>query len=203
MNDLEKFDYDITIKTLEVKEIFFDFEGTVVDFQWQLVPAVEECLTALGKAGFAREWYGIHPSYAHIYNHTLHLARQGKGTGDLYSAMAVIDRIYDKYDADALSRWNLYPDTLNVLETLKKQRFRMGIISNIGEKSLRTAMDRLDLTSRLDLTISRNDVKHLKPHPEGLLKAAETLKVDPAQCIFVGDQEFRQYQNRHLIAQIK
>lgn len=187
MNDLEMSESDSALKTLKVKEIFFDFEGTVVDFQWQLMPAEEECLNALGKAGFNRELYGANPSYAHIYNHTLNLFRQREVNGDSDSAMAIIDKIYDKYDADALSRWNIYPDTLKVLEEMRKEGFRMGIISNIGQESLHSAMDRLGLSEQLEIIISRDDVEQLKPHPEGLLRAAKLLEVDPAQSIFIGD----------------
>lgn len=187
MNGLKKSDRDISQKTLGVREIFFDFEGTLVDFQWQLIPAVNECLSALTKAGFKKEWYGANPGYAHIYNHTFDLIRKGEVQDEAPPALAIISTIYDRYDADALSRWNLYPDTLDGLEMLGKQGFRMGIVSNIGTEALRTAMDRLNLSGRLEVTISRNDVKRIKPHPEGLIKAAETLKVDPAQIVFIGD----------------
>lgn len=187
MNGLMKSERDNSQKTLGVREIVFDFEGTLVDFQWRLIPAVHECLSALMKAGFKKEWYGANPSYAHIYNHTFDLIRKGEVQDGDPPALAVISTIYDQYDADALSRWSLYPDTLDGLEMLGKQGFRMGIVSNIGPEALQKAMDRLDLSGRLEVVISRNDVKHIKPHPEGLIKAAETLKVDPAQIVFIGD----------------
>jgi phosphoglycolate phosphatase len=187
MGDVEKRKTGMHAKSIAVREIFFDFEGTVVDFQWQLKPAVEECLAELEKAGFNRDWYGTNPSYAYLYNHTLSLARQGRGSGDPSSAIAVIDEVYDKYDADALTRWNLYPDTLMVIEKLREQGFLMGIISNIGSVSLSAAMDKLGLAGKVEVVISRSDVTELKPHPEGLIKAAEQLKVDPAQSIFIGD----------------
>ena len=187
MSGQKKSNWGDSKKSLRVREIFFDFEGTLVDFQWQLIPAVNECVSVLVNAGFKKEWYGSNPSYAHIYNHTFDLTRKEKGKGGEPPALAIIDTIYDQYDADALTRWNLYPQTLEVVETLGKQGFRMGIISNIGKVALRTAMDRLDLSSRIEMVISRNDVKRLKPHPEGLIKAAEALQVDPAQILFIGD----------------
>lgn len=187
MNGQKKSDWGVSKKNLRVREIFFDFEGTLVDFQWQLIPAVNECLSVLVNAGFKKEWYGSNPSYAHIFNHTFDLTQMEKGQGGNPSAVAMIGTIYDKYDADALTRWNLYPHTLDIVETLRKQGFQMGIISNVGKATLRTAMDRLDLSGRIKVVISRNEVKRLKPHPEGLIKAAETLQVDPAQILFVGD----------------
>ena len=172
---------------LNVKAVFFDFEGTLVDFQWQLKPAVEECLQALSAIGFKREWYGSDPSYAYLYNHTRKLSLESKGKDGLAADMAVIDRIYDKYDADALTRWNLYPDTLETLTTLNRLGFQLGLISNIGRSALDAAMQRLDLSGRISVVISRNEVNELKPGPEGLLRAATVCAVEPKHCIFIGD----------------
>jgi phosphoglycolate phosphatase len=176
-----------TGSTITVKEVFFDFEGTLVDFQWQLVPAVEESLAALEAIGFERRWYGPSPSYASIYNDTRRFSLEGRGQASPNRVAGLIDGIYDKYDADALTRWQRYPDTLDMLTALANQGFQMGLISNIGRNALLTAMQRLGLSQRLAVVISRNDVKHLKPHPEGLLQAAAQLRVDPAQVIFIGD----------------
>jgi len=172
-------------RVLRVREVFFDFEGTLVDFQWQLIPAVKDSLAALVKAGFKEEWYGDDPNYATIFNHTFDLIQKGKGDPSLITD--IVGNIYDRYDAEALSCWNRYPETIEVLETLRKMGFSLGIISNIGEKSLTAALEKLDLAGRVGVVVSRNEVKRLKPDPEGLINAAETLKVDPAQAIFVGD----------------
>jgi phosphoglycolate phosphatase len=172
---------------LNVKAVFFDFEGTLVDFQWQLKPAVEESLEALSGIGFKREWYGSDPSYAYLYNHTRKLSLESKGEAGLAADMAVIDRIYDKYDADALTRWNLYPDTLETLTALDRMGFQLGLISNIGRSALDAAIQRLDLSGRISVVISRDEVNELKPSPEGLLRAAAACTVEPGNCIFIGD----------------
>ena len=172
---------------LEVEAVLFDFEGTLVNFQWQLKPAVEECVAALEAIGFKREWYGPSPNYATIYNETLRFCRKGRAQADASRAMDMIDAIYDKYDADAGSRWALYPDTLDMLSELGGQGFQMGLVSNIGKKALHEAMDRLALSDRLIVIISRNDVEQLKPHAGGLIQAAAALAVRPAHTIFIGD----------------
>jgi len=177
----------ISDKISKVKEILFDFEGTLVDFQWQLEPAVAETLEALSNAGLERQWYGEKPGYANIYNHTLDLVDQGKGQGTSVSASALVDTIYDRYDADALTRWKLYPDTLKMLGTLRHQGFRMAVVSNVGKRSLKAAMEKLQLSHLIRVVISRDDVFKIKPHPEGLLAAAEALDVAPDEILFVGD----------------
>lgn len=177
----------ISAKLSKVKEVLFDFEGTLVDFQWQLEPAVAETLEALSRSGLQQQWYGEKPGYAHIYNHTLDLVDQGKGQGTSVSASALVDTIYDRYDTDALTRWNLYPDTLEMLGTLKNQGFRMAVVSNVGKRSLQAAMKKLQLSHLIQAVISRDDVFKIKPDPEGLLTAAKTLGVKPAEVLFVGD----------------
>jgi HAD superfamily hydrolase (TIGR01549 family) len=174
---------------MDVAEVFFDFEGTLVDFQWRLKPAVEECLTALESMGLQRQWYGPSPNYASIYNDTLRFSGQGDGRKTPHRVMHIVDTIYDKYDADAMTRWHLYPETMDMLAALDDNGFQMGLISNIGRKSLCSAMDRLNLSNRLAVVLSRDDVTRLKPDPDGLLKAASQLKVDPAHVIFIGDSK--------------
>ncbi len=187
MGDKDLYDDVSATRILTVRDIIFDFEGTLVDFQWQLVPAVEECLAALADAGFKRHWYGSNPTYASIYNQTLSLSQAGKGQADPHLDMAIIDAIYDMYDADALTRWHLYSDTLETLATLKGMGFKMGLVSNVGSKALRSALDRLDLANLLSVVISRNDVDRLKPSADGLLLAAAKLQADPADIILIGD----------------
>ncbi len=187
MPHLEESNITISEKISKVKEVLFDFEGTLVDFQWQLEPAVAETLEALQKAGLERQWYGEKPGYANIYNHTLDLVDQGKGQGTSVSASALVDTIYDRYDADALTRWKLYPDTLKMLGTLRHQGFMMAVVSNVGKRSLKAAMEKLQLSHLIQVVISRDDVFKIKPHPEGLLTAAKALGVKPVEVLFIGD----------------
>jgi HAD superfamily hydrolase (TIGR01509 family) len=172
---------------LSVKGIFFDFEGTLVDFQWQLIPAVNECLSALELIGFKREWYGPNPSYASIYNQTVNLSENMKKWTEIQRGITIINEIYDKFDADALTRWKPLPDTLEIITTLNKQGFELAIVSNIGGRALMHAIERFGLSSLVNIIISRNDVERLKPDPEGLLKASTQLQIDPQHIIFIGD----------------
>jgi len=174
-------------EVLEVEAVLFDFEGTLVNFQWQLQPAVEESLAVLEAVGLKREWYGPRPNYASIYNDTLRFCREGRGQAAGGRVMDIIDAIYDKYDDDAESRWSLYPDTLSMLSELGEHGLPMGLVSNIGKKALRKAMDRLALSDRLAVVISRNDVEQLKPDAGGLTQAAAALGVNPSHTIFIGD----------------
>jgi HAD superfamily hydrolase (TIGR01509 family) len=174
-------------KKQNVAEVLFDFEGTLVDFQWKPQQAIEETLEALESIGFHREHYGETPTYAIIFNSVQKRLEEEKGSGPAAAAAALVDKIYDRYDADALSRWNIYPDTIEALQELRKLGFKMGLVSNIGKTALDAAVDRLGLRGQLSVLISRSDVTRQKPHAQGLLKAAALLNVPPSRCILIGD----------------
>ncbi|MFH0730037.1 MAG: HAD family hydrolase [Pseudomonadota bacterium] len=167
--------------------IFFDFEGTLVNFQWKLEAAVDETLTALSLSGFPRDLYGDNPGYAQIYNHTLRLSSRETSPGEQSPQRKIMDAIYDRYDLDALTRWRLYPDTADVLSLLKQSNHKLGLISNIGNTALTAALEQLNIARFLDIVVSRNEMPFLKPHPEGLLTAAQTLGLSPDRILFVGD----------------
>lgn len=171
----------------KIKAVFFDFEGTLVDFQWQLDAAIEETLGALVCVGFKREDYGSSPGYAHIYNHTLQLAARSEAPVDGTTARRIMDLIFDRYDADALTRWRAYPNSKEVLSSLKENSFRLALISNVGKNALTEALRRFGLLPFLEVIVSRNEMERIKPNSEGLIATASRLNINPDQVLFVGD----------------
>jgi len=166
--------------------LLFDLEGTLTDFQWNLKGAAVEILDLLSKHGIDPDTFGEKPDYARLFNTTQKLIttwpqdRAKELTGRL-------NIIYNRYDADALSRWQLYPDTVSTLKKLFKNGYRMGVVSNCGRIAVDKALKKFNLTSDFDLIISRNEVALVKPHPEGLLTACRILDLPPEDILFVGD----------------
>jgi phosphoglycolate phosphatase len=166
--------------------ILFDHEGTLVDFQWRLEDAVKELLPILSKAGIDPALYGASPSYAVLFNTTRDITRawDPQKAGHLFRQMAAI---YDSYDRDALKRWTPYPDALPVLGKLSAAGYRLGVVSNIGSHAVDTLLERYNLTHYFEIILSRNDVSHLKPSPEGLKLALDKLCASAERTLFVGD----------------
>ena len=95
------------------KALIFDFEGTLVDFQWRLPEAEAEGAAALANLGMIPEGRG--GSYADLMNIACRYQENfGRSEG-----VTALSGIYDRYDADALTRWQVRN---GVLETLKEIR---------------------------------------------------------------------------------
>ena len=139
----------------------FDFEGTLVDFQWQLKPAEDELRRAFAGLGFDREAFA-NGNYATMWNAAADLlAREGR-MAELRQALCPI---YDRWDLDALSRWAPRPGAAELLCRLVAGGSRVGMVSNVG----------------------RDALTYMKPRPEGILRVLAEWRVAPGDVLFVGD----------------
>lgn len=165
-----------------IRLISFDFEGTLVDFQWKLAEAVGEALHTLGKAGApAGAMAGM--SYSAIYNLIRQKEHQWGFPAGYLSGL--LDQVYDKYDLDAASRWKPVHDIDSMLDKLGG--YKLALVSNVGKKALYEVLLKFRLRNRFGLIVSRNDVKMLKPWGEGLQKAMEWARADGENTIHIGD----------------
>ncbi|MFZ5651405.1 MAG: HAD family hydrolase [Bacillota bacterium] len=165
-----------------IRLISFDFEGTLVDFQWKLSEAVGEALHTLGKAGApANAMAGM--NYSAIYNLVRQKEHEWGFPGDYLTGL--LDEVYDKYDLDAASRWKPVHDIHSMLDNLGG--YKLALVSNVGKKALYEVLLKFGLRNRFGLIVSRNDVKMLKPCVEGLQKAMEWAGTDGENTIHIGD----------------
>jgi phosphoglycolate phosphatase-like HAD superfamily hydrolase len=163
--------------------VIFDFEGTLVDFQWQLEPAEAELRRAVAALGFDGGEFA-RGNYATMWNAAADLlARQGR-MAELRRSLCTI---YDRWDLDALTRWAPRPGAAALLRVLAAAGARTGMVSNVGRRALTDALSRFDFARWLSPVISRDDVTWMKPRAEGILRVLSDWQAAPADALFVGD----------------
>ncbi len=89
--------------------------------------------------------------------------------------------------------WRLYDDVLDVLDTLKKHRFKLAIISN-WDSRLPELCERLGITGFFDAVIVSALVGYEKPHPSIFRIALVETDTLPEEAIYIGDDPFLDYQ---------
>lgn len=167
-----------------IDTMLFDYEGTLVDFQWKLSEAVEETLKMLRDIGFAENRI-----QSRRYSTLMTEAMQGAVEIGLQPdhVREKIGFVYDRFDEDALTRWALRPHVKDFLQAIREKGIRTGLVSNVGGKSLAKALSKLGLEGFFDIALSRNDVLNLKPNPDGINIAVERLGTTKEKSIFMGD----------------
>ncbi len=170
--------------------VIFDFEGTLVDFQWQLraamekvYPLLEDCMSS---AGLDREVVAG-ADYCRLYNY---LQKNISDTALRTEIINQIALVYDDFDADAARRWCTYPGVSGLLSALKKAGWGLALDSNVGRLALDSMLEKFSLGDYFDLTVSRNDVSLLKPEVEGINTIRSYYRdkaADINQMFMVGD----------------
>ncbi|RHR08080.1 beta-phosphoglucomutase [Pseudoflavonifractor sp. AF19-9AC] len=80
---------------------------------------------------------------------------------------------------------DLSEETVRVLTTLRQRGYRLGLAS--ASKNAPLILEKTGLGKLLDGGADGNTVTHSKPHPEVFFKAAESLGLDPGDCMGVDD----------------
>jgi len=168
----------------DVEAILFDFEGTLVDLQWNLQGAVKETLEMLKTLRFPiQRLQGM--KYSTLMLEAVRMAQEiGQSAGRVREK---IGAIYDRFDDDALKRWTLREGSEDFLSALKTKGIKIGLVSNVGGKALDKAILKLDLHPFFNVVVSRNDVQSMKPSGEGLRLALSRLRVTSDEALYVGD----------------
>jgi HAD superfamily hydrolase (TIGR01549 family) len=170
-----------------IKTALFDFEGTLVSLEWKIADGEADLAKELRKMQFTENDLDFTKGYDIVLNRAITLAAAGKSGFSSEEIKERVGLIYDKYDLDALARWQLLPRARDTLTNLKNMGLKLGLITNVGRKALREAMSRFDLSHIFDFTISRNDVMLLKPSGQGILAALSSLGTAKNGAVFIGD----------------
>lgn len=161
----------------------FDFEGTLVDFQWRLEPAEGELRRAFARLGFEGAEF-TRGNYAGMWNAAADRLAHGERMAALRRALCPV---YDRWDLDALTRWAPRAGAAKLLSGLAAAGSRAGMVSNIGRRALGEALHRFGFARWLSPVVSRDEVTWMKPRAEGILRVLSEWQLAPARALFVGD----------------
>ena len=78
----------------------------------------------------------------------------------------------------------------HVLETLRAEGRRLGIVTAKRRATVELAFSFLPLERFFDVVVGSDDTERHKPDPEPLLYALEQLDAEPQQAAYVGDSPF-------------
>ncbi|MBI4588068.1 MAG: HAD hydrolase-like protein [Candidatus Rokubacteria bacterium] len=90
------------------------------------------------------------------------------------------------HEQRALLQSELEPGALESLQAVRALGFRTAVWTNNGGAVTQTVLDRLALAPHLDLIVTRQEVRHLKPDPDGL-RVIDERWPDLRETFVVGD----------------
>ncbi|MCK7477651.1 MAG: HAD family hydrolase [Candidatus Moduliflexus flocculans] len=173
----------LSINHAVVDTIIFDFDGTLaklnINFD-QMRRAITELVSRNGidhqslQHRFILEIIG--EASAILRNHSLKKAQSF--TEEAY-------RIIEGIEVEAAQRGELFNGTKELLTALENHSIQTGIITRNCSKAVHTVFP--DISSYCRIIVCRDDVNHVKPHPEQLNLALSRLGSKANRSIMIGD----------------
>ena len=88
-------------------------------------------------------------------------------------------------EVEAARGKDVFPYTRNVLKSLHNKSIKTGIITRNCIDALKTVFP--DMFDYTDSIVTREDIEHVKPHPDHVAEALRILNVTPDETLTVGD----------------
>lgn len=161
--------------------ILFDLDGTLMDSEGMVI----HCFTYLfEKYGDPKEF--THEKQLKVFGPPLKESMQ-KLFPDRDPEVMVQE--YRQYQNSLPDQHivELLPNTELVLRELKKQGYKIGIVSSRLTESCEMWLKEFGIYDLFDVVLGRDQFINPKPAPDGILKACELLQSGHDSCIYVGD----------------
>ncbi len=164
----------------EIKAVIYDFDGVIVDSREANEAYYNRLLKHFGLP--AVQAGQLEMIYTRTSREVIEVL-----FGDPSLAKAAQDLEKTMANDDITPMIKVEPHIQETLQTLKG-RYRTAVATNRG-KSLPLVLQFHHLTDYFDVTVSSNQVKHPKPHPECLEVILQKFSLAPGQVVYIGDAE--------------
>jgi pyrophosphatase PpaX len=161
--------------------VLFDFDGTVVDSAAIILASFRHATrTVLGDE---------------IPDVRLLALTGGAGLHEQMAAIAPerveeLVRCYREHNEPLHAELECCPGMDDVLERLRAEGRRLGIVTAKRRETVELAFARLPLRDHFEVVVTSDDTVRHKPAPEPILFALDRLGADPAEAAYVGDSPF-------------
>jgi phosphoglycolate phosphatase len=164
--------------------IIFDWDGTLVDSQAQIISCIREAFVKVGLAppepAAARHIIGLSLEAA-----ACRLAPQADRT--------MIEALADTYRELALANSNhstqLFEGVESGLRSLRQQGLYLAVATGKGRRGLDQALNGTELANIFDITRCADETCS-KPHPMMLDEILSDLNLEPERAVMVGDTSY-------------
>jgi len=173
------------MKFENIEAVLFDLDGTLIDSAPDLGAAVDKMRVdrgmpslpllhyrpmagagARGMIGLAFGFTPEHPEYDQLK-----------------------EEFFRNYESCMTERTFAFDGIEAMIQDLVSLKMPWGVVTNKSKRFAEPLTQAMPLFKTAAVVISGDTTPHAKPHPEPLLEAARRMGIEPARCVYVGDDE--------------
>ena len=168
-----------------IQAVLFDLDGTLIDSAPDLGAAADEMRTDRGMVSISQERY--RPMAGAGARGMLGVAFDI--TPDAPEFEVLKEEFFVKYENRMLDNTLAFDGVAQLIAALIAAGVSWGVVTNKSARFTEPLTAAMPLFATAGAVVSGDTTPFSKPHPEPLFEAARRLRVDPAACMYVGDDE--------------
>lgn len=168
-----------------IAAVLFDLDGTLVDSAPELGAAADKMRVDRGLPSLPLAQY--RPMAGAGARGMLGIAFGI--TPDMPDFAALREEFFRNYEARMLLNTYVFDGVAELVASLQTRQLAWGIVTNKSKRFTDPLVRSIDIFASAGAVVSGDTTPFSKPHPEPLFEAARRLDLDPARCIYVGDDE--------------
>lgn len=165
-----------------LKAVIFDFDYTLGDSTNGIVLSVNYALEKLGYPLKSKE--EIKKTIGLSLKDTFSALTMEKNEE---KATQFSELFIEKADIVMVENTELYDDTKEILQKLKKEGYKISIVTTKFRYRIEKILNKFNSSDLVDLIVGADDVKVEKPNPEGLLWVIDNWHLEKDNVLYVGD----------------
>jgi len=166
-----------------IHTIIFDFDGTLAKLTIDFQQMQKEIMKLLSSYGLITE--ALHANFILEMIHEAFEILNQRNTGLADGFLAQAKTIIEKIEIEAAGQGELLGYTKELLMILQSQDFSYGIITRNCVQAIKIVFP--DILSYCPVLVCRDDVVHVKPHPEHIHLALSKLDALARNTLMIGD----------------
>ena len=167
----------------DVHAVLFDLDGTLLDSAPDLGAAANKMRTDRQLAAYPLERY--RPMAGAGGRGMLEIAFGIAPDHPDFSAMR--EEFFVNYEEALTERTIPFSGVPELITALLQLGLPWGVVTNKARRFTDPLTRAMPLFASAGAIVSGDTTPHAKPHPEPLFEAARRMKLDPARCVYVGD----------------
>ncbi len=170
---------------MKIRNIIFDFDGTLMDTAPLIVATMHDTIKELGLPEITEE----------ACRATIGL-RLEDIPGVLFPEVAGLSKLYASTYRRIFTEKNreiipvTYTGVVDTLKELHAEGYGLSVASSRSHRSLLEFTESLGITDIFSLLVGGDDVSKAKPDPEPVVMTCKDMRWDPRQTLVVGDTIF-------------